>query len=78
LNLFRASNFDLKFSLPSVSFFALGKKGSLPSVKKNIRQRGFFAECQKKHSAKRVFAECFFLTLGKTLGKEPSLPNVFF
>ena len=45
-------------------FFAECKKNtrqraSLPSVKKiNTRQRSFFAECQKKHSAKSFFAEC--------------------
>jgi hypothetical protein len=61
LNLFRASKFDLKFFLSSV-FLTLGKE-VFAECQKNTRQRGFFAEC-KKHSTKKVFAECL-TALGK-------------
>ena len=37
------------------------------------RQRLAFAECHVRHSIKTFFAECFL-----AVGKEPSLPSVFF
>jgi hypothetical protein len=40
-------------------------RSSLPSVIKKHSAKRVFAECQKKHSAKALFAECKKKTLGK-------------
>ena len=69
LNFFRASKFDLKFSLPSIFFTrqrkslpsvkkTLSKEGSLPSAKKTLGTEGL---CQVFFGTRQriLFAECF-------------------
>jgi len=75
--LFRASNFDLKFSLSSVSFFTLGKEGLCRVSKKTLGKEGTLPSV-KKTLGKEVFAECFFYTRQSTLFAECFiLPSVF-
>ena len=62
LNLFRASNFDLKFSLSSVFFWHSAKKVFV-EYKKTLGKEGFLPS---------------LLSVKKTLGKEPSLSSIFF
>jgi len=58
-------------SLPSARWFAkcnfsgTRQRSSLPSAKKKHSANKLFAECFLWHSAKKVFAECFTLALGK-------------
>jgi hypothetical protein len=66
LKSFKASKFDLKFSLTSVFLH------SLMSVKKNTRQGGFFASAKKDTHQRASLSSVFLFTLGK----EASLTSV--